>query len=88
MKKTVLLGLLLLTGCMGSEERMAEDNAKDDQQCLSYGAKTGSDAYVACRTQLATSRQQARATSNAASDSGRPRTCINTGGYGGTIVCN
>lgn len=27
--------------------------AADDQQCQSYGAKPGSDAYVNCRVQLA-----------------------------------
>jgi len=88
MRKTSVLLLLLLTGCLGSEERIAAANAEDDQKCLSYGGRQGTDAYVNCRAQLEASRRQAKATSSAASDSGRPRTCINTGGYGGTIVCN
>lgn len=67
---------------------MAAANAKDDQQCLSYGAQKGSDAYVNCRAQLEASRRQASAARDAASDSNRPRSCINTGGYGGTIICN
>jgi hypothetical protein len=28
----------------------------DDQKCLSYGAKSGSDAYVSCRPQLEASQ--------------------------------
>jgi len=71
---------------------MAANNAKDDQQCLSYGAKKGTDAYVTCRAQLEGARRQADAAEDAAWDAARearrPRNCINTGGYGGTIVCN
>lgn len=67
---------------------MAANNAKDDQQCLSYGARKGTDAYVNCRAQLEGARRQADAAEDAASSGARPRTCINTGGYGGTIVCN
>lgn len=92
MKRTILLTLLLLTSCMSGEERLAANNAKDDQTCLSYGAQKGTDAYVACRAQLEGARRQADATEDAAWDaaraSRRSHTCINTGGYGGTIVCN
>nr|AWM07617.1 hypothetical protein CIT39_14965 [Bradyrhizobium symbiodeficiens] len=89
MRKASFLFLLLLTGCLGEEERLAAESAKDDQQCLSYGAQKGTDAYVNCRAQLEGSRRQARATASAASDASRPRNCINTGGYGGgTIICN
>lgn len=60
MTRAILLALLL-AGCMSSEERLAANNAKDDQQCLSYGAKPGTDAYVNCRTQLESARRQANA---------------------------
>ncbi|MBR1170556.1 hypothetical protein [Bradyrhizobium liaoningense] len=89
MRKIAFLFLLLLSGCMSKEERMAAANAKDDQQCLSYGAQKGTDAYVNCRAQLEASRRQADAALSAASEASRPRNCINTGGYGGgTIICN
>jgi len=61
-----LLAALVLASCMSQEDRLAAQNAKDDQQCLSYGAKSGSDAYVACRTQLASARTNAEAMRHAA----------------------
>ena len=73
---------MMLAGCMSGEEGLAAQNAKDDQQCLSYGAKRGTDAYVACRTQLSTTRTTA---SNAIVTSG-PTHCMNIGG--GIISCN
>ncbi len=87
-----LLSVLALTGCMTSEERMAANNAKDDQQCLSYGARKGTDTYVNCRAQLEGARRQADAADNVAaaarSAASSPRTCHDTGGYGGsTIIC-
>jgi hypothetical protein len=51
---------------MTAEEETTAQNARDDQQCLSYGAKQGSDAYVTCRTQLAAARANADAIHNAA----------------------
>jgi hypothetical protein len=36
---------LLLSGCVSVEERRAQD----DNQCQSYGAEPGSEAYVQCR---------------------------------------
>jgi hypothetical protein len=72
MQKTFIIAiLLLLTGCMSSEERMAANNAKDDQACLSYGAKPGTDAYVTCRAQLEGARRQADAAEDAAWDARR-----------------
>ena len=55
---TVVLSVfaIMLAGCMSPEERLAAQNARDDQQCLSYGAQKGSDVYVSCRTQLSTAR--------------------------------
>jgi hypothetical protein len=42
----VTASVLLLAGCSASREQLA---ARDDAECLSYGAKPGSDAYVQCR---------------------------------------
>ncbi|MBW7965303.1 hypothetical protein [Bradyrhizobium sp. BR 10261] len=61
MRKTLFLFLLLLTGCMSAEERTARNEAQDDQACLSYGAKKGTESYVNCRAQLEGSRRQADA---------------------------
>lgn len=67
MRKSFVLFLpLFLTGCMSSEEQMAANSAQDDRACLSYGAKPGSDAYVACRAQLEGSRRQADAAEDGA----------------------
>jgi hypothetical protein len=60
MKRAMLLALLL-AGCQSSEERLAAQNAKDDQQCLSYGAQKGSDGYVSCRAQLSSGRSTSSA---------------------------
>lgn len=80
MKPTVIVALLFLTSCADFQARMAAQQAAnaqaatmqqqaindaDDAQCRSYGAKPGSDAYVACRMNLANTRQQA---AKAASD--------------------
>jgi hypothetical protein len=46
---------------MSREERLAQIDATDDRTCLSYGSTRGTDAYVACRTQLNTSRTNAAA---------------------------
>ncbi|AMA58886.1 hypothetical protein [Bradyrhizobium sp. CCGE-LA001] len=79
MKKLILLAVLLLSGCQLKEERLAAENAADDQKCLSYGAKAGTDAYVVCRTQLATSRDQTRAAR-------RSITCSKGGA--GQVICD
>ncbi|RTE92753.1 hypothetical protein D6B98_14820 [Bradyrhizobium sp. LVM 105] len=89
MQRVSFLFLLLLTGCLGEEERLAAENAKDDQQCLTYGAQKGTDAYVNCRAQLEAARRQADGALVAARNAERPRNCVNTGGYGGgSIICN
>lgn len=85
MKNVIVLAVLLLTGCMTRDERMAADSARDDQQCLSYGAKRGTDAHVACRAQLEGARRQADAAEDAAIAARRPRSCIDAGG---TVICN
>jgi hypothetical protein len=57
----VLMVALSLGGCLSDQEVIAERAAKDDQKCLSYGARPGSDAYVTCRAQLDSARTTARA---------------------------
>ena len=42
MNKTLIIGLLLLTGCVTNEE-----------QCQKWGAEPGTDAYVNCMATLA-----------------------------------
>lgn len=58
--------VLLLGGCQTRDERIAAQNARDDQKCLGYGARAGSDAYVTCRSQLDAARTQAEAVEDAA----------------------
>jgi len=62
----VLVVALSLAGCMTREERIAAQNAKDDQKCLGYGARPGTDAYVNCRAQLDAARTNAEAIDDAA----------------------
>jgi hypothetical protein len=62
----VLVLAFALTGCMTDEQRVAAQNAKDDQKCLGYGARPGSDAYVTCRSQLDAARTAAAAAEDAA----------------------
>lgn len=50
--------LLALTACQQTPEQIAAQGAQDDATCQSYGAKQGTDAYVNCRTQMATEHQQ------------------------------
>ena len=58
----VLVAGLSLAGCAGSPvgdamagpEKLA---ARDDATCQSYGARPGTDAYVACRMNVANQRQ-------------------------------
>lgn len=90
MRKASLIFFLLPTGCMSKEERLAAANDKDDQQCLSYGAQKGTDAYVTCRAQLEAARRQANATTSASGNSRGPVGCRYTGGGydGGALICN
>lgn len=48
---------LALTGCVTSEQRIAQD----DQQCLSYGVQKGSPEYVQCRMKLDENRSNRQA---------------------------
>jgi hypothetical protein len=64
----IILALVLalpLCGCQTDQERMAEfkarNNALDDQKCLGYGARPGTDAYVNCRANLDSARTTADA---------------------------
>jgi hypothetical protein len=69
----IILALVLvlpLCGCLTQQERMAEakarNNALDDQKCLGYGARPGTDAYVTCRAHLDGARTTAEAIEDAA----------------------
>lgn len=66
MRVLVILAFSLsLSGCLTSEQLVAERNAKDDQKCQSYGARPGTDAYVNCRAQLDSARTTATAINSA-----------------------
>jgi hypothetical protein len=47
-----VLLLLSLGGCATNAEMQQGKAASYDGECRSYGAKPGSPAYVACRTEL------------------------------------
>ena len=74
MRLAVIAIALLCSACALSR---AEQDSADNAQCMSYGAKLGTDSYVACRVQLDTARTNATATANAAGTIGlsnvRPR---------------
>lgn len=61
-----LLACGLLAGCAAVAERQAAQaaaqkaamDAADDQQCRDYGARPGSDPYIACRMNIANQRTQ------------------------------
>lgn len=54
----VFIGFLALSGCAQYQQEQAElRDAGEDNQCQSYGAKPGTDAYIQCRMNL--SNQQA-----------------------------
>ena len=85
-----LVSAMLLGGCMTREEKLAAQNAKDDQKCLSFGARPGTDAYVNCRAQLDGARTTAAAIEDAAPapqpvQSRGPVTCMKTGTM---VTCN
>lgn len=72
--RMILIFGVLLAGC-ASPERLA---ARDDATCQGYGAKPGSDVYIACRMKQDEIRTNLYASS-------RPRVCRS---YGATVVCN
>ena len=91
MKRAILLLALLLAGCMNQEQELAAQNSQDDRQCLGYGARKGTDAYVTCRTQLSAARTQAAAVEDSAaiamySAPKSPTYCTNLGG--GMVTCH
>lgn len=49
----------LLAGCASHEEKAAQQAVIDDVQCQSYGAKSGTDSYIACRVSLDQQHAQA-----------------------------
>lgn len=55
---------LLLSGCVSPAQFRARAEAvaaADDERCLQYGAKPGTDAYTQCRIAVDALRQQAAA---------------------------
>lgn len=48
----------LVTGCVSREERAARQNQADDEQCVSYGFRQGTEDYAKCRLLVAERRQQ------------------------------
>jgi|SRR5208282_6745710 len=50
---------LALGGCVTAEEMAAQTAAYDDNECHSYGAATGTDAYFTCRMTKAQQRIEA-----------------------------
>jgi hypothetical protein len=59
---------------MTRDQQDAVASAKDDQKCLSYGARPGTDAYVNCCTHLDSARTTAEVIEDAA-----PNAPINPG---------
>jgi hypothetical protein len=63
MYKLMLLAIcapLALCGCVTSEEMEAKVAANDSNECHSYGAATGTDAYFQCRMVKVQQRIQAQ----------------------------
>jgi hypothetical protein len=59
---------LALSGCVTTEEMAAQVAAKDDNECHSYGAATGTDAYFQCRMVKSQQRVQLNAAATAAAN--------------------
>jgi hypothetical protein len=97
----VILLSLPLAGCLTPSERLQErareaqaaNDARDDQQCRSYGAQPGSDVYVNCRAQMTAARISAPGpvmvsgapAAPAYRDPPPPVTCMRTGTM---VTCN
>jgi hypothetical protein len=62
------LAFLTLAGCANHGPVRDIVAEADDAQCRSYGARPGTDAYIACRTNIAAARRQAEAVDDAATD--------------------
>jgi len=68
-----LIMCVMLGGCVSAAEQerqaaaeKAKNDADDDAQCQSYGAKQGTDAYVNCRVGLSKQRADKLAAAQAA----------------------
>jgi hypothetical protein len=59
---------LALSGCVTAEEMAAQVAAKDDNECHSYGAPTGTDAYFQCRMVKSQQRVQFNTAATAAAN--------------------
>jgi hypothetical protein len=63
-RAAAILSFLLLGGCLTDDpQRLTQE---DDATCRSYGATPGTDAYINCRTQRDSTREQGRALRRAA----------------------
>lgn len=67
-----ILGCLMLAACVSPQEQAARSaarqeqaNTMDDNQCRSYGAVPGSDAYIRCRMMISQQRSASNAQSQA-----------------------
>jgi hypothetical protein len=59
MKTALVLSLVLLTGCAARYERIAREQAEQDQAtCTSYGLIYGTDEFAQCRLLLKKQRDQ------------------------------
>jgi hypothetical protein len=63
----ILVFPLMLAGCMTAQEKLEQSQARaakvqaeaaqqDDERCLSFGAKPGTESYITCRTRLQAAR--------------------------------
>lgn len=85
----IVLTLVSLSGCRSTAEIEADREAqrlaledKDTKECLSYGAKVGTQEYVACRLKLKEIRQsKANAYTMAPTQGWKKSTCVTQGGY-------
>jgi len=88
----LILSALLLSSCASDAEREAirkaerdRIEAKDNNECLGYGAKAGSPEYINCRLKIKEIRQSeynAGAMANPTVNT-RPKTCLYQNGLGG-----
>lgn len=73
MRTLLVLGCLVLAGCVSRQQLIARQNAADDNQCLRFGYTQGTPAFAQCRLALyqihqrAASAAAARAQANSAS---------------------
>jgi hypothetical protein len=60
------LGVLMLTACVTTEERLMQQALSDHWTCRDYGFQAETDAYAQCRMNLVEIRENRQAASQAA----------------------